>query len=36
MVSQSFNERELSHMEDVKAVVTGMRVALVVLYWQSY
>lgn len=25
-----FNERELSHMEDVKAVVTGMRVALVV------
>jgi integral membrane protein (TIGR01906 family) len=26
-----FNERELSHMEDVKAVVTGMRVALVVV-----
>lgn len=23
-----FNEREMSHMEDVKAVVTGMRVAL--------
>lgn len=26
-----FNERELEHMEDVKDVVTGMRVALVVL-----
>jgi len=25
-----FNERELSHMEDVKAVVTGMRVALAI------
>lgn len=25
-----FNERELSHMQDVKAVVTGMRVALAV------
>lgn len=26
-----FNARELSHMDDVKAVVTGMRVALVIL-----
>jgi integral membrane protein (TIGR01906 family) len=25
-----FNERELSHMEDVKAVVTGMRIALAI------